>query len=197
MMSGRGSGPTTDRYRKSGCGFLREISVEAPPHGPSRSANKKIAPQAQSKSLPDGALIEIRNAPATVSGFEDAARAKDGRRSISHLRRQVARHFHPSANFTNFRGRPCHGVVSFCGSASSSFSREPGAQCKLSRRSNNRQTLAFPVDRGIFTTPPCPGGIADRRWSSSNRAFGKGSPIVDLWWKAVASTGEIHSYWHI
>jgi hypothetical protein len=124
-MSGRGSGPTTDRYRKSGCGFLREISVEAPPQGPSPSANKTIAPQAQSKFLPHGALIEIGNAPATVSGFEDAARAKDGRRSISHLRRQVARHFHPSANFTNFRGRPCHGVVSFYGSASSS---SPGSQ---------------------------------------------------------------------
>jgi hypothetical protein len=136
------------------------------------------------------------DAALSVSKVEDAAR-KDGRRSISHLRRQVARHFHTNADFANFRGRPCHGVVSFCGSASSSFSQEPGAQCKLSRRSNNRQTLAFPVDHGIFTTPPCPGGIADRRWSSSNRAFGKGSPIVDLWWKAVASTGEIHSYWHI
>jgi len=157
---------------------------------------KKIAPQAQSKSLPHGALIEIRNAPATVSGFEDAARAKDGRRSISHLRRQVARHFHPSANFTNFRGRPCHGVVSFYGSASSS---SPGSQ-ELNVSYHGARTTVKRLLSGRSRNFHNFAHVPTRGWPASIRdpagAFGKGPPIVDLWWKAVASTGEIHSYWH-
>jgi hypothetical protein len=42
----------------------------------------------------------------------------------SHLCRQVARHFHANADFTNFRGRPCHGIVSFCALACSALPGE-------------------------------------------------------------------------
>ena len=38
---------------------------------------------------------------------------------ISHLRGQVARHFHAHADLANFRSRPCHGVVPSLGLAGS------------------------------------------------------------------------------
>jgi hypothetical protein len=70
----------------------------------------------------------------------------DGRRSISHFRRQIARHFHANANFANYRGRPCHGVVSFFVSQAQ-FRLEPRAKYKLPRRPNNRQTVVFHSNR--------------------------------------------------
>src|SRR5579864_6821437 len=70
------------------------------------------------------------------------------RRPISHLRGQVARHFHTHADLANFWRRPCHNVVPSLVLRARGSVFEPGAGARVSQRGKERQIDAHAAREG-------------------------------------------------
>lgn len=141
------SGTFADRYRKPRAALFADRDFGG------QGTSSIGAPKARARSA-----TRLRAAPTDPNVMRRAASRRKyresrrllwgRRRPVSHLRGQVARHFHAHADLTNFRCRPCHGVVSFYGLASSVLPGA-GAKARVPWRPNNGQMVVQTVSASM------------------------------------------------